>query len=324
MNCLVSIIIPTYARPEKLKDAIDSVFRQTYKNIELTIVDDNGIGTSDQIKTQTIVNSYCTTKKINYIINERNVGGNISRNKGIVHSNGEFIAFLDDDDVWSPRFIESNLKCFTKETIGAVYCGYYSYDGKESTKCSLTNMKRGNVHADLLRGWCPTSTSLFLLRKQYVIKAGCFDENLTSFQDYDLWLRLSEKCEFNCNYEMLCIKYEGIGEQTSRNPQRRNTGYHAVVKKYEAILNKDELKLFEDFKYQQLINCLFNTIIYNHNNGISYENEINKFYKIASKKEILKLKMILRMPRTFRFLSILRKLIGYKTNESVNGLAELD
>ena len=106
---LVTVIITTYKRPDKIERAIDSVINQTYPNIELIVVDDNIKDTQERKETEKIVERY---SNIRYIKNEKNLGGALSRNVGIKEANGEFISFLDDDDKYKPTKIEEEYKCY--------------------------------------------------------------------------------------------------------------------------------------------------------------------------------------------------------------------
>ena len=104
MNDLVSVIITTYKRDIKyIKEAIDSVLNQTYRPIEVIVIDDNGKGTDYQKRTELLCLQY---KNIIYSPNESNMGAQVSRNNGIILSKGNFLAFLDDDDEFYPEKIE--------------------------------------------------------------------------------------------------------------------------------------------------------------------------------------------------------------------------
>jgi glycosyltransferase involved in cell wall biosynthesis len=95
---LVSVIIPTFGRSQFLKRCVESVSSQTYDNIEIIIVDDNGKGQLQQLETATVVDSIKCRFPLHYLIQDENRGGSAARNAGAKHAQGEFIAFLDDDD----------------------------------------------------------------------------------------------------------------------------------------------------------------------------------------------------------------------------------
>ncbi|MGP6287403.1 glycosyltransferase family 2 protein, partial [Escherichia coli] len=105
MNIKVSIVIPTFGRPENLLRAISSVMRQTYNNLEIIVVDDNGKGSENQIKTEELLNDE-KYKDIIYIVLPNNKGGGIARNYGIEKASGEVITFLDDDDYYLCNKVE--------------------------------------------------------------------------------------------------------------------------------------------------------------------------------------------------------------------------
>ena len=102
----VSVIIPTYKRCDFIDRAINSILNQSYPNIEIVIVDDNGDGTLDRNKMIEIMNKYESDNRIKYIKNPVNKGGALARNIGIQAATGEFITFLDDDDEYLPTKIE--------------------------------------------------------------------------------------------------------------------------------------------------------------------------------------------------------------------------
>ena len=134
---LVSTVITTYKRePDIVHRAIKSVLNQSYKNIEIIIIDDNPtIGEfSNEIK------------------NHGNKGAQISRNNGIANAKGEFIAFLDDDDTWEKEKIEKQIKCF-KDNIGIVFCnGYIVDENYEPPKKTIYNkiFKQNVTFKDML------------------------------------------------------------------------------------------------------------------------------------------------------------------------------
>jgi len=107
---LVSVIIPTYSRADNLNKAIESVLKQTYTNFEIIIVDDNGLGTPNQLITQEQVSQFLQDERIKYVTRLTNGGGSEARNTGIEESSGELITFLDDDDVYLQDKISYQVK----------------------------------------------------------------------------------------------------------------------------------------------------------------------------------------------------------------------
>lgn len=107
---LVSVIIPTYARSQYICRAIDSVLNQTYKNIEVIVVDDNGENTENQLATFQTLKSYIDKEQITYITHKTNRNGSAARNTGIFNAKGEYICLLDDDDEFFPEKVEKQVQ----------------------------------------------------------------------------------------------------------------------------------------------------------------------------------------------------------------------
>ena len=187
---LVSIIIPTYRRPEKLDHAIKSAVAQTYKNTEIIVVDDNSNDLTMRKNTQKIVSKY---PQIKLIAPNKNLGGGETRNVGIKSATGEFIAFLDDDDEFLPTKIEKQIKMYEQKNIehkkiGLIYC--YEYSKKyNSNKCKI--IKKDHEGNALFEHLCfftmPTST--WLCPKSVLNEVGGFD-NIKSQQDLMLLMRM--------------------------------------------------------------------------------------------------------------------------------------
>ena len=105
------------------------------------------------------------------------------------------------------------------------------------------------------------NTSLVVARKSALVRCGCFDVNVKSFQDYDMWLNMSRYYSFAYCDEKLLKKYEGVGEQTSKNPQKRRAGFEYICNKWEPTFNQHEKELFEQFKKKHYKIFLYNTIL---------------------------------------------------------------
>ncbi len=128
----VSIVIPTYRRTvECLSNAVESVLNQTYQNIEIIVVDDSTTE-YEGIKLTEKYFSQLNNQKIVYLQNEKNLGGSLSRNRGIDAATGEYITFLDDDDEYLPEKIEKQLSFMLKNELELTITdlGIYSPNGK--------------------------------------------------------------------------------------------------------------------------------------------------------------------------------------------------
>ena len=113
-NPLASIIIPTHKRPITLERAIDSALNQTYKNIEVLVIDDNNPNSVDRKKTIKLMRKYKANSKVIYLIMGANGGACKARNKGIDECKGKYVTFLDDDDEYFPHKIEREIQMMKK------------------------------------------------------------------------------------------------------------------------------------------------------------------------------------------------------------------
>lgn len=188
MNKLVSVIIPTYSRPKNLKRAINSVLNQTYKNIEIIVVDDNGIDTQEQKETENVIKEYLLLSNFFYLKHERNMNGSAARNTGIRYSHGEYIAFLDDDDEFLDQKIEIQVNALERldKSWGGCYCNIDIVGREIKTIC---NSKSGNLVEDLLLGSVRFNSSTLLLRKDVCQELNGFDESFVRHQDWEFMIR---------------------------------------------------------------------------------------------------------------------------------------
>ena len=185
----VTTIIPAYNCERYIKEAIKSVLSQSYGDIELIVVDDNSTD-----KTGEIIRSF--GPRIKCIHNPTNGGPSIARNLGIKQASGEYIAFLDHDDIWMPDKIEKQIEIFNKKKdVALVYSNSYNINimGLErGTFFDTIKPHRGFVlERLLLDNFIPTSS--VVIRKDIVDEIGLLNEHFLISQDYDLYLRIAEK-----------------------------------------------------------------------------------------------------------------------------------
>ena len=175
---LVSIIIPVYNYGYSLGRTLDSVFRQTYKNIEIIIVDDGSTDIHTKLKMDTLDIPHTT------IIRQENGGPSKARNTGIKSSNGEYILPLDSDDMILPTYIEEAVNAIKySDNISPVYC-----DTIHEGQMKGTEQRPEWSKERLLQGPFIVNCSLFS-RKAFDAVGG-FDESLKGWEDYDLWIRM--------------------------------------------------------------------------------------------------------------------------------------
>ena len=175
----VSVIIPCYNQAKYLKDAVNSVFNQTYSNIEIVVIDD-----CSKDNPESIVKEF---KNITFLKNEENKGVSYSRNKAIEKASGEYILPLDADDKIAPKYIEKAVEVLENNpSIGIVYCRA-QYFGKKNKEVKLKPFNK----KDFIYGNCIFNCALF--RKKDFQKTGGYNENMRfGDEDYDLWLSFIE------------------------------------------------------------------------------------------------------------------------------------
>jgi glycosyltransferase involved in cell wall biosynthesis len=189
---LVSVIIPTYNRSQMLRAALESVLAQTYPAIEVVVVDD---GSTDD--TAAMLEQYagriCCVK-------QNNQGVERARNKGIRVSTGDYLSFLDDDDLMMPTKIERQVKVLDSQPeVGLVHCGYHYIDKDGNHLETTGRLPEGDVRKQLVWGCFPWSGGPLIRRE-------CFDhigkkEHRDWYGDWGMWLRIAL-----AGYPFACIQ----------------------------------------------------------------------------------------------------------------------
>lgn len=205
----VSIIIPTYGRIDHLAQAISSVFRQTYANLELIVVDDNNPNSEFRLATEDVVaRKRAEGRELVYLQHDRNRNGSAARNTGLKHSSGELIGFLDADDLYLPNRVErlQTIMQNAPEEVGGVYTGV-EFRREEKTFGYFADAIPGNFLVETLacRFRLGTGSNLFL-RRSAIETLGGFDEAFWRHQDYEFMVRFFEKYVLAATPEILVIK----------------------------------------------------------------------------------------------------------------------
>jgi glycosyltransferase involved in cell wall biosynthesis len=204
----VSVIIPTYNRGWILKEAIDSVSAQDYKDFELIVVDD---GSTDN--TSEILASYENDIKVLF---QENKGVSAARNRGITEASGQLIAFLDSDDLWLPRKLYTQVDFFN-QMPDALICQteeIWIRDGQRVNPKKRHKKPSGMIFEPSLE-LCLVSPSAVMIRRSLFDRVGEFDVTLPACEDYDLWLRISCRFPVYLIDTPLIIKRGGHDDQLS-------------------------------------------------------------------------------------------------------------
>lgn len=189
----VSIIIPTYGRACLLPTAIDSVLQQTYSNLEVIVVDDNGKGSDMQIKTSETMSHYMKDDRIRYMPLDSNKGGSYARNYGASSSEGEYICFLDDDDLFHPTKIEEQIKLMKhNDNLVGCFCNHIRKNLITGEVKEYHSPYSGNILYPVLTFSVDVcSGSTLMIRRECFIELKGFTTTLKRRQDYEFLARLS-------------------------------------------------------------------------------------------------------------------------------------
>ena len=204
----VSVIIPTYNRSWIIKEAIDSVLAQDYKEFELIVVDD---GSTDH--TSDVLDS---SRNVIKVLSQKNKGVSAARNRGIAEASGQFIAFLDSDDLWLPQKLSAQIEFFN-QTPNALICQteeVWIRNGLRVNPKKRHKKLSGMIFKPSLE-LCLVSPSAVMIQRSLFDRVGEFDETLPACEDYDLWLRISCRFPVHLIDRPLIIKRGGHDDQLS-------------------------------------------------------------------------------------------------------------
>lgn len=234
-NYLVSVWITTRNRPEMLNRAIESVLNQTYTNIEIIVVDDFS---SDEVVKEIKSKEY--PNNVRFIFNERNMGACYSRNIAIKSSHGTFVTGLDDDDEFTNNRVYELIKAYV--LFGdrySLYCSHTIVHGKKGK-----TYEKPYTNCLTIRDLLKTNRvgSQALVKRDYMINIGGFDENLVASQDHDMWLRVIEK--YGEGYKLDSVLYISHDEEIiNRISAKKLDGLIQFYNKHKHKMNGLE-KLF--------------------------------------------------------------------------------
>lgn len=185
---LVSVVMPTYKRSEKLTRAIESVLNQTYRKIELLLVNDNDPHDDFTKELKQRVTKYREDPRFKLIIQEKHINGAVARNVAIRQAKGEYIAFLDDDDWWEKEKLERQVSALEQlpEDWGGVSCKYRFFNSDGKLIGATKKYRDGNIFKDVLFLLSDVATGTLCLRHEALDDVGYFDENLLRHQDLQL------------------------------------------------------------------------------------------------------------------------------------------
>jgi len=185
---VVSVIIPSYNTAQYIGDTLDSVFAQTFRDYEVIVIND---GSPDTEQLESVLLKH--EGRIHYL-KQKNCGISGARNTGIRNARGQFLAFLDSDDIWLPEFLTEQLKFFADNPSFDMVCADCIYFGNTDLANTTWQILDPIGNPATFKRLLPTHGGAFasfaLLRREAVLKVGFFEEELRLLEDYEYWLRL--------------------------------------------------------------------------------------------------------------------------------------
>lgn len=199
---LVSVIVPTYNRPDQLTATLESILAQTYKPVEIIVVNDGGTDVEPTIS------SLNRNHTITYVRHGENRGLAAARNTGIKIARGKYIAYLDDDDLFYPRHVYTLVRFLESGKYEVAYTdAHRAHQEKKNGKYTVT--KRDVPYSFdfdydriLTTNFIPVLC--FMHRRSCVEETGLFDESLKRLEDWDMWIRMSRKFKFAHIKDLTC------------------------------------------------------------------------------------------------------------------------
>ena len=231
---MISVIVPTHNRPLLLKRAIQSVLNQDLLPLEIIIVDDVGDEKSKQV-----VDSFGLSS-LRYVHNVEGQGASSSRNLGAEMAEGDFVAFLDDDDEWAPTKLLKQTELINKNQLDA--CFSQIKIQYENTDISyVTKASKGKYYVkDILMENFIGATISSVIRKRAFIDVGGFDVNYEAREEYDLWIKLIiNNYSFDVVEEPLAISYRSLEkrQRISANINNYISAIHRLNDKHKSIID---------------------------------------------------------------------------------------
>ena len=258
MEPFFSVIIPLYNKEDYIQNTLKSVLNQTFKDIEIIIVNDGS--TDNSLKA---ISTFKDERII--LLEQKNGGASMARNNGIAKSNGNYIALLDADDIWLENHLIELKKLINQFPTVGLYCTNYEVKRHKNTiipaSFNFTYLKNCIIIENFFEAntidCIPTSSSSAFLKKNFN-ELGGYNISIPSGQDTDLWIRfgLNFSIAFNPKITMLYNNYDN----SSLSKSKYNLGRYQLINQYKDIEKANpSLKLYLDINRHALaIRCLLN------------------------------------------------------------------
>ncbi|HZW28066.1 MAG TPA: glycosyltransferase family 2 protein [Trueperaceae bacterium] len=227
-----TVVVPTHRRPSLLREALASVAAQTLPPAQVVVVDDAG-----DDETRAVVSAF---PGVEYALNDRARGGSGARNAGAAVARGDWLAFLDDDDLWLPRKLERVAAVIAAgpADLGLVYSASEQFDGATGATLSRSRPQaRGRVLDEMLYRNAVGGMSVVVVRRDLFEAVGGMDESFPSLQDMELYVRLAERASFDFADEVLVRFRVADHGRITFDPAKKLAGARMFAAKYRGLLD---------------------------------------------------------------------------------------
>jgi glycosyltransferase involved in cell wall biosynthesis len=229
---LVSVVIPTFNRGHCITACINSVLAQTMDDFEILVIDDfSNDDTAARV-------AAFADPRVSYLPQTSNRGGAVARNVGIRRARGEFVAFLDSDDLWLPEKLERQIDGMRAagSKCGLSYTWLRCVDDNGAQAMRIHPDIDGDCFERILVSNFIGSFSNLVVRRALLVEEGGLDEDFRSCQDWDLLIRLCRHARVHCQREYLVLYLQSITDKVriSTNPRSVVQGHRRILTKYRA------------------------------------------------------------------------------------------
>ncbi|MCK4918258.1 MAG: glycosyltransferase family 2 protein [Candidatus Pacebacteria bacterium] len=239
-NPIISIIIPTYNRPELLRRAIKSVLNQTFQRFEIIVVDDGLVERANKIIKE------IDDLRVVYIQHKENRGASAARNTGNEKARGEFVTFLDDDDEFYPEKLKKQLEIMKKfgKQIDYTFClaDIYSQQTGDFSYTQKYDLEEGtgSFFEEALSMNMAVATPSIFCKREKALEIGVFDVTFPNAEDRDFFIRLSKNSKgFFLNQSLVKVNFSDSEKvRLSGNLEFRIKGREKLLEKYNYDLTK--------------------------------------------------------------------------------------
>lgn len=322
----ISIVIPVYNGARTIKKTIESVLNQTFRNIELIVIND---GSTDK-----------TLQAVQEIEDDRiqiytylNAGVSHARNQGINHAQGEYISFIDADDLWTPDKLELQYQALQNNPSAKIAYSWMDWiDEDDSWLRPAARMSlEGNIYANLLIIDFIGCGSNPLILKDSLLEVGSFDPSLRGGEDWDLWIRLAARYGFVC-VRSPQILYRQVATSVSKDiTLMEKDCLKVIAKSFQAApINLQHLKsyalgnLYKGMLYRSLLEIpdrskIFNVLKYFYQ---SIKNDPSFIKAKVVGKVVLQILLIFLLPRKVQ-RAILNKFRWLRNVDAIHGYMQI-